>query len=136
MTPGSVRGFWAGMLALVVGVASLAVPPRPFGERPTWETLLAPYSTGTPLPGGFRVREIRRGPDNGVVVSVRRPDDGAEVEVLVVERGRWKSDRESRSFTIDYELPNSPAAERDVVTDAIAETIRSRDHGLPSPDAI
>jgi hypothetical protein len=126
----------AGILALLVGLASLAVPPRPFGESPTWETLLAPYSTGTPLPENFRVRAIRRGSDNGVVISVRRPDDGAEVEVIVVERGRWKSVRESQSFTIDYEVPHSPAAERDVVTDVIAETIRSRDQGLPSPDAI
>ena len=126
----------AGALALLVGLVALAVPPHPFGERPTWETLLAPYTTGSPLPGGFRIEEIRRGPENEVVIPVRRPDDGAAVEVVVVERGRWKSEHESQSFTIDYELPHSPAAERDAVTTLLAGTIRSRDHGLPSPDAI
>lgn len=123
-------------MALLIGLLALAVPPSPFGERPTWESLLAPYSTGAPLPAGFRVHEIRRGPDNGVVISVRRPDDGAAVEVIVVERGRWKSVHQSQSFIIDYELPRSPAAERDVITALLADTIRARDHGLPAPDAV
>ncbi len=137
MTDGTVGRYWsAGALALLVGLLALAVPPHPFGERPTWETLLAPYSTGALLPHGFRIHEIRRGPDNGVVVSVRRPDDGAAVEVLVVERGRWQSVHQSRSFTIDYELPHSPAVERDVITALLADTIRSRDTGLPAPDAV
>jgi hypothetical protein len=129
-----IRG--AGALALLIGVVALALPSHLLGARPTWETLLAPYSTGAPLPQGFRVEGIHRGPDNGVVVSVRRPDDGAAVEVLVVERGRWKSVQESRSFTIDYELPRSSAAEREAVTAFVAATIRSRDTGLPAPDAI
>lgn len=126
----------AALLALALGLAALAVPPHPLGEGPAWETLLAPYSTGAPVLGGFRVDDIRRGADNGVVISLRRPDDGAAVEVLVVERGRWKSVHESQSFTIDYELPRSPAPERDAVTRVLADTIRSRDAGLPSPDAI
>lgn len=125
----------AGVLSLLVGLAALTVPPRWAGQQPTWETLLAPYSTGTPLPNGFRIRDLRRGSDNGVVISVRN-DDGAAVEVIVVERGRWKSTNESRSFIIDYELPHSPAAERETVTALLAETIRARDRGLPSPDAI
>lgn len=124
------------MLALLVGAMALAVPPGTRGEPTTWETLLAPYSTGAPLPDGFRIREIRRGPDNGVVVAVERGADGATVEVLVVARGRWKSVHESASFTIDYELPHSSAAERDAVTALLAETIRARDHGLPAPDAV
>jgi hypothetical protein len=130
------RSWSAGALALLIGLLALAVPPHPFGERPTWETLLAPYSTGAPLPHGFRIEGIHRGPDNGVVISVRRPDDGAAVEVLVVERGRWNSVQQSQSFTIDYELPRSPAAERDVITAFLADTIRSRDDGLPAPDAV
>lgn len=124
------------MAALLIGIVALLVPPNPFGDRPTFETLLAPYSAGAPLLQGFRIEGIHRGPDNGVVVSVRRPDDGAAVEVLIVERGRWQSVHTSRSFTIDYELPRSPAAERDAVTAFIAETIRARDHGLPAPDAV
>ena len=137
MTRGTVGRFQsAGALALLIGLLALAVPPHPFGEQPTWETLLAPYSTGAPLPHGFRVRDIRRGPDNGVVVSIRRPDDGAAVEVLVVERGRWSSVHQSESFTIDYELPRSPAAEREVITALLADTIRARDPGLPAPDAV
>ncbi|MEO6025728.1 MAG: hypothetical protein ABIR79_02530, partial [Candidatus Binatia bacterium] len=125
-----------GALALAIGAVVLAIPGSSVGEPTSWESLLAPYSTGAPLPDGFRVQEIRRGPDNGIVISVRRPDGGAAVEVLVVERGRWKSVHESQSFTIDYELPHSPAAEREVITALLAETIRSRDHGLPAPDAL
>ncbi|MCC6847410.1 MAG: hypothetical protein IT294_02825 [Deltaproteobacteria bacterium] len=125
----------AGALALLVGLLALVVP-RPFGERPTWQSLLAPYSSGALLPGGFRAEEIRRGPDNGVVVGVRRASDGATVEVLVVERGRWESPWRSRSFTIDYELPRSSAAEREAVTALLAETISARDAGLPAPDAV
>ena len=139
MSRGTVRRFrrvGPGALALLLGAMALAAPPNPFGERATWESLLAPYSTGAALPGGFRVDEIRRGPDNGIVVSVRRPDDGAAVEVLVVERGRWKSVQQSESFAIDYEIPRSPAAERAAITALLAETIRSRDHGLPAPDAM
>jgi hypothetical protein len=121
-------------LALVVGLVALAVPP--FGEQPTWETLLAPYSTGAAIADDFRIREVRRGGANDVVVSVRGPDDQATVEVVVVERGRWKSNQNSQSFTIDYELPHSSAAESAVVTKTLADAIRSRDRGLPSPDAI
>lgn len=126
----------AGTLALLIGILALTVPPHPFGVAPTWESLLAPYSTGAPLVGGFRVEDIARGPDNAVVVSVRRPADGAAVEVLIVERGRWASVHASRSFTIDYEIPRSPAVERDEVTAVLAATIRSRDDGLPAPDAV
>src|SRR5438128_2063578 len=111
MTRRTVRRFWrtapatprrlcgAGAVALLVGLVALAVPPR-LSEHPTWETLLAPYSTGAPLPNNFRIQDIRRGSGNDVVISVRRPDDGATVEVVVVERGRWKSVHESQSFTI------------------------------------
>lgn len=145
MTRGTVRRFWqvaatvsrssgAGALALLAGILALAVPHP--NELPTWETLLAPYGTGAPLFDDFRIRELRRGSANDVVISVRRPDDGATVEVVVVERGRWKSVFESQSFTIDYEVPHSPAAERAVVTKVLADAIRSRDRGLPSPDAV
>ena len=101
MTRGTVSGSWsAGALVLLIGLLALAVPPHPFGEQPTWEILLAPYSTGALLPDGFRVHEIRRGPDNGVVISIRRPDDGGAIEVVIVERGRWNSVHQSQSFTI------------------------------------
>jgi len=131
MTRGRVCG--AGALALVVGIAALARPPH---EHATWETLLAPYGTGTQLPAGFRIQDIRRGPENSVVIAVARPDGAATIEVVVVERGRWNSDRHSQSFTIEYEVPRSPAAEREGVTELLADTIRSHDHGLPSPDAV
>jgi hypothetical protein len=133
--PSIARGS-VGALALVVGAMALAVSASPFGQPTTWEGLLAPYSAGAPLLDGFHIAEMRRGPDNGIVVSVRRPADGATVEVLVVERGRWRSAHQTPSFTIDYEVPHSPAAERDAVTAFVAETIRARDHGLPAPDAI
>ncbi len=126
----------AGALALLVGVAALAVRFSPATESSTWETLLSPYGDGVPLPDGFRVVEIRRGSGNEVVVALRRPDDRATVEVVIAERGRWKSAHGSRSFTIDYELPRSSAAERDAVTALLAETIASRDQGLPTPAAV
>jgi len=47
-TPSRLHG--AAALALLAGLVALAVPTKPFGEHPTWETLLAPYSTGAPLP--------------------------------------------------------------------------------------
>jgi hypothetical protein len=124
------------VLALVAGLVALAVPPSPFAEPATWEDLLAPYGSGVPFLGDFRVREIRRGPDNGIVIEVRGADDSPAVEVLVVERGRWESGRRSQSFTIDYELPRSPAPERDAIAGFLAAVIRERDHGLPAPDAV
>ena len=123
----------AGALALTVGLATLAAPPH---EHATWETLLAPYSTGAQLPDGFRIQDIHRGAENDVVIAVGRADEAATIEVVVVERGRWESDHQSQSFAIEYEVPHSPAPEREAVTELLAATIRSHDHGLPSPDAV
>src|SRR5690349_20359944 len=91
----ALSGWGAAALALAIGILALAVPPHPFEERPTWESLLAPYGPGAPLPHGFRLHEIRRGPDNGVVVAVVGTDDAEAVEVMVVERGRWNGGRRS-----------------------------------------
>jgi hypothetical protein len=122
---------------LLTGAAALLVSPPSGSEAVSWESLLAPYSQGTPLPGGFRIAEIRRGSANDVVVLVRRREDpDAAVEVHVLPRGRWPGVRESQSFSVGYETPRSPAREREEVTELLAETIRSRDRGLPSPDAI
>lgn len=123
--------------ALLAGIAALCGPSiRAAIAPPSWQALLAPYSGGTPIAAGFRIDSIRRGSENDVVVLTRRPADGATVEVHILQRGRWQTSRETKSFGVAYETPRSTAAERELVTDAIAATIRSHDSGLPSPDAI
>jgi hypothetical protein len=126
----------AGAAALLIGIAALAAPLDWPQESTSWDDLLAPYSTGAPLAGSFRIAGIRRGSENDVVISVVRVADGATVQVHVVPRGRWKGVRESLSFGVGYETPHSTAAERDAVTAALFEAIRAHDRGLPSPDAI
>ena len=127
----------AGSVALVFGIIALVVPPAPSRrELISWESLLAPYSGGAPLPGNFRVQGIQRGSANDVVVFVGRLEDTAAVEVHVVQRGRWTGVLESQSFGIAFEIPRSSAAEREEITQLLAEAIRSRDRGLPAPDAI
>ena len=124
-------------MALLIGAAALVAPPLQWNTDATsWETLLAPYTTGTPLPDGFRISDIRRGGVNDVVVSVVRPDGSPAAEVHVLPRGCWGDIRESQSFGIGYETPHSPAPEREAITEAMAQAIRSRDRGLPLPDAI
>ncbi len=124
----------AAATALVAAVAVQVLLPR---DAPTWHALLAPYSSGAPLPAGFRIDAIRRGGGNDVVLDVRRPADGAAVEVHLLPRGRWPGIRESASFGIGYETPRSPARERELVTEALANAVRARDPGgLPAPDAI
>jgi hypothetical protein len=128
---------WAAAVALLVGMAALVAPlPQWSDSAVSWETLLAPYAAGTPLPEGFRIDLIRRGDVNDVVVSVVRPDGSGAAEVHVLPRGCWSGIRESQSFGIGYETPRSPAPERDAIVEALAEAIRSRDRGLPPPDMI
>ncbi len=128
---------WAAGVALLVGMAALITPPmRWSGSAVSWQSLLAPYGAGTPLPDGFRIDAIRRGGVNDVVLSVVRPDGSAAAEVHVLPRGCWSGIRESQSFGIGYETPHSPAPEREGIAEALAQAIRSRDRGLPLPDAI
>lgn len=123
-----------GSIALLVGLLALIIPAA---DGPvSWETLLAPYGTGAPIVDGFRIRDIRRGAGNDIVLVIGRPDDTTTVEVHVLPRGAWPGVRESRSFSIGYESPRSTAAARNTITDILAQTIRARDHGLPSPGAI
>jgi hypothetical protein len=134
---GVVRRIGAARAVLLAGVAALCLPPGRWGVEPlSWESLLAPYSRGAPLPEGFRIDAIRRGSENDVVILAGRSADAATVEVHVLQRGRWAGVRESQSYGIGYETPRSTAAARESVTEAIAQAIRSRDRGLPSPDAI
>ena len=133
------RRVYVAGAALLIAVAVLAVWLEQRGSQAvSWESLLAPYSQGTPLPDRFRIEKIRRGSLNDVIIFVDRPGDTATIEVHVLPRGRWTGIRESQSFGIAYETPHSSASEpeREAVTEALAQAIRSRDHGLPSPDAI
>jgi hypothetical protein len=124
-------------VALLIGAATLVAPPlRGNTGATSWETLLAPYAAGAPLPDGFRISDIRRGGVNDVIVSVVGPDGSPAAEVHVLPRGCWSDVRESPSFGIGYETPRSPAPEREAITEALTQAIRSRDGGLPLPDAI
>ncbi|MEO8603643.1 MAG: hypothetical protein ABI629_13805, partial [bacterium] len=132
------RGLRAAAVALVlIGAVGLAVPPRTWlGSAITWEGLLAPYTQGAPLPGGYTIAALRRGLVNEVVVDIVSPAGTPGAEVHLVPRGCWSGLRESASFTIAYETSNSPAAQREEITAALAETVRGQDRGLPGVDAI
>jgi hypothetical protein len=121
----------------VLGVIALAVGTTQVESGSlTWESLLAPYSTGAELPDGFRIGRVRCGLDNDIVISAERARDAAAVEVHVLPRGRWPGVRESQSFGIGYETQRSDASARESVTEALAQAIRAHDRGLPSPDTI
>lgn len=124
----------AGSTALLVGLAALMATAR--GAAVSWDTLLAPYAQGAPIVGEFRIRDLHRGAGNDVVLRIGRPGEGIGAEVHILPRGSWPGVRASRSFSIGYETPRSPAAERDAITAVIADALRARDHGLPSPGAI
>src|SRR5262249_8819671 len=81
---------------------------------------------------------VGHGAEHDVVIRIKRPSDSATIEVHVLPRGHWTGVRESQSFGIAYEVTRSSAAVMDceAITEVLAETIRSRDHGLPSPPAI
>jgi len=126
-----------GRAVLLAGMTAVIATSWWAGPSPvSWQSLLVPYSLGEPLPDGFRIAAIRRGPRNDVVVAIERPGDGATVEVHVAKRGRWPDVLESRSFGIGYERMHSSAPEREAITAVIATAIRANDRGLPPPDAI
>ncbi len=113
------------------------MPPRGRDWAPiTWSTLLAPYSAGGALAGGFHLADIRRGGENDVMLSVTAPDGHRAAEIHIVPRGCWAGVVETRSFGVAYETASSPAPERVAITEGIAATIGDRDSGLPPPDAI
>ena len=124
-----------GVMALIAGLLGLVVQPRGDGEA-TWADLLAPYSGGAPLLNDYRVREIRRGSVRDVVLHVVDGGGGVAAEVHILPLGTWPGVRTSQSFDIAYETPRSPSPRRDEIVEVIAETVRSRDNGLPAPDLI
>lgn len=127
---------WGVSGLLVAGCAALLLGQLWATPSATWQSLLAPLSSGAPLPAGFVVTEIRRGPRHDVVVAIVRPSDGATVEVHIAARGRWPDVIDTTSFGVGYESNHSTAAERVEVTAAVAEALRKNDSGLPAPDAI
>lgn len=126
----------AGLL-LIAGLIALAAPP--FGQdwAPlTWDGLLAPYSSGAEISGGFRIKDIRRVDENDLRIAVAASDGSTAAEIHVVPRGCWTGVPESTSFGIAYATLQSPAPEREAIRDALATAIRAGDSGLPPPDAI
>jgi hypothetical protein len=126
-----------GVVVLLAGVVALVAPPGQSGaDRLSWETLLAPYSLGAALPDGHRIDAIRRGGANEVVILVSGAGENDAAQVHVLPRGCWSGIRESASFGIGYETALSPAPQREAITETLANAVRSRDRGLPPPDAI
>ncbi len=132
-----------GIGALVAAaLAVLLARPEPPVTPPTWESILAPYAVGAPVVRGYRLMPLRRGEEHDVVMIARR-DDGpdsssGQVEVHVVDRGRWSGVRETPSFGVAYETPRSSAAPEDsaAVSAALADAVQAHDPGLLSVDAI
>lgn len=128
-------------LAACAAILALAWPPQ-VTRAVSWEDLLSPYAQGQALPGGYYLLPPRRGGEHDVVLVARRnpASDRAEarVQIHILERGRWHGVRESRSFGIAYETPQSPApeADREAVTEAVAAAVRARDTGFESADIV
>jgi hypothetical protein len=121
---------------LIAGIGALFASPLWNARGHSWTGLLGAYATGAPLPGGSRITALARGYRNEVVVTVADGAGGAAAEIHILPRGCWAGVRTSTSFDIAYETPHSPAADRDQITERLAETIRAGDAGLPPPDAI
>jgi hypothetical protein len=122
--------------AVLAGALLLIAPRPPAPGAASWEDLVAPYSRGAELPGGFHLARISRGAGDVIILATRA--DGARIEVHAVRRGQWPGVLESRSFGIAYEAPHTTAPEGEAmaVTRAVAEVIRARDGGLAAPDQL
>lgn len=133
----------AARVALGVALAGLALvlawPSSAASRGRSWEDVLAPLAVG----GVVRDHEItalRRGEEHDVVLTLRRRSgEGGDIEVHILERGRWSGIRETRSFGVAYEAPRSSASvpECEAVTEEIAAAVRENDPGGLGPaDAI
>jgi len=131
------RGTVAAAAVLLAGIAAICLPPRADdGGWLTWQRLLAAGNQPSVLPSGLHLTAPRRGLTNEVVADVRAADGTSGVEIHIVPRGCWSGIRESRSFGIGYETSQSPAADREAITEAIAQAVRRQDTGLPAPEVI
>jgi hypothetical protein len=92
---------------------------------------------GGPIGESYTLKAPRWGQQNDVVFNVRRERPGEaplQFDVHVVPRGQWPTTRNTRSFSVDYELPGStaPAADMGAITDALASAIGANDAGFAS----
>lgn len=126
------------ILALLALLALAACRPAAPADRATWTSLLGPYAPGREVVRGYVISAPARGHEHDVTLRAVRPGDGAQVEVHVVDRGRWQGVRETRSFGVAWEEPATTATRDDAeaVTEAIAQAIRARDPGRARVDAI
>ncbi|MFO0590360.1 MAG: glycosyltransferase family 39 protein [Polyangiaceae bacterium] len=125
-------------ILLVALAALLAWPPTGTLRARTWEDLLSPLGPGRPVQG-FEITALRRGEEHDVVLTLRRASPEGAVEVHILDRGRWKGIRETDSFGVAYESPQSTSSipECEAVTEAIAGAVRDNDRGGLGPvDAI
>ena len=124
-------------LALLLALAGCrADAPRPAAA--SWSTLLAPYAPGREVARGYVLGAPTRGPEHDVAWRAVRPGDGAQVEVHVVDRGRWAGVRETRSYGVAWEAPRTtaPRDDAEAVTEALARAIRAHDRGPGRVDAV
>lgn len=130
-----------GLAPIILGLALITGAHGAFGSSSephvTWTALLEPYSRGDKLPYEYSIRTVARGVADDIVVTLDGPDQ-SRVEVHFLQRGRWRDVRESSSFSIAYEISQTtaPRVEAEAVTEALASLVRSRDSGLPLPNAI
>ncbi|UQA59091.1 glycosyltransferase family 39 protein [Polyangium aurulentum] len=134
------EGYRALLAALLLLAAALLVRPAPAPPATvTWETLLAPLAPGLPVVRGYVLSPPRRGEEHDVVLTARREGSPAgRIELHIVDRGRWRGIRETKSFGVAYEEPRShaPAEDLEAVTEALTQALAKNDAGLPSVDAI
>ncbi|MDB4930639.1 MAG: hypothetical protein JWM10_3123, partial [Myxococcaceae bacterium] len=117
MPPRSRLRFLVALAALLVG-ACRAEAPAP---RASWATLIAPYAAGREVTRGYVLGPPARGPEHDVAFRATRAADRTQVELHVVDRGRWQGVRETRSFGVAWEAPRTTATRDDAeaVTEAL-----------------
>lgn len=131
---------WQRVLLACVSLVSatfLLWPPPAKPRTVTWEDLLLPLSPGAHITRGYVLSLPRRGEERDVVFMARR-DDGAHVEVHVIDKGQWSGVRETKSFGVGYETPRSQASTDDLeaVTETIADHLRANDIGFAQVSTI
>lgn len=116
-------------------VATALLWPKPQSPSTSWEALIAPLAPGDAV-AGYRLSQPHRGNEDDVVFTAR--DGDRHIEIHIVDRGRWSGVRETRSFGVAYEVPRStaPVADREAVTEAIAQAIRRNDMGFRSVNEV
>ncbi len=102
-----------------------------------WPTLLEPLRVGAEVSRGYVLAAPTRGSEHDLVLRAVAPS-GAQVEVHVLDRGRWSGVRETRSYGVAWEEPHTtaPRDDAEAVTARITDALAAHDHGLPRVDDV